>query len=233
MVTVLASYISDPDESCCFERLLESLPSILQHKVRSYRKREDQQTSLVAKCLLRIALRKFVAYDPSILGNLQYDSENRPYIREHSIDFNISHSHHSVGCCFSTTGRVGLDIEKITDINIDDFKHHINESEFAKITSSRDPAIAFFQYWTKLEAVIKADGRGLQIPMNKVMFDVNNACTIDGKVWYTYSLDLYPGYAANVAVDKPLSNQMTVHLYDLPRIINETFADSLSAKIIP
>ncbi len=80
------------------------------------------------------------------------------------LDFNISHSGNRVVCILSTQGRVGIDLEETGDIAIDDFQSQFTTAEWAAITGSSMPLQTFYHYWTAKESLIKADGKGLQIP---------------------------------------------------------------------
>jgi 4'-phosphopantetheinyl transferase len=218
LVTRIPKFIPKVD----FNRLLDTMPLIMQEEILKYKKEEDQLTRLFSKILLATAIQKHASNDFSIF-NLKYDSESRPFIAE-EIDFNISHSGNWVGCCFTVGHRVGLDIEKIQPINLGDFSELIHESEYLKISSSKDKAVAFFQYWTRLEAVLKADGRGLKIPLKHVVFNDDFSCFLSGKDWFTYPLNIDDGYVCHIAIDRILAKPVIVEMYDFKDLLE--FFDS-------
>jgi 4'-phosphopantetheinyl transferase len=60
---------------------------------------------------------------------------------------------------------VGIDLEEIRELAIDDFRDQFTEGEWKTIVSAREPLITFYHYWTAKECIIKADGRGLNLPL--------------------------------------------------------------------
>jgi len=55
----------------------------------------------------------------------------------------------------------------------------MTENEWSKITSSNNISIAFYDYWTQKEAVLKAHGSGITIPLNS--FENKNYATCINK----------------------------------------------------
>jgi 4'-phosphopantetheinyl transferase len=124
-----------------------------------------------------------------LLGNLQkidsrdvvittgiHGKPDTPSIGEHKIFFNVSHSKETILIALCRQGSVGIDVEHIDrDTNI----MEVAEANFTKRESNRLAAISdpetrrrtFFHYWTRKEAIGKADGRGLLLPLGS--FDVS------------------------------------------------------------
>lgn len=148
-----------PDD---FLSLVSLLPLELQNKVYGYRRWEDAYSSLLGKHLLRIGLKAMqLSCD---LSRLDYTINNKPLLKNGPY-FNISHSGNRVVCLVCRDTEVGVDVEKISDITIEDFQTQFSSYEWFAIQSSSSPLKTFYQYWTAKESIIKADGRGLQIPL--------------------------------------------------------------------
>lgn len=81
--------------------------------------------------------------------------------------------------------------------------------ELNKIQQTPAPYEQFFNYWTKKEAVIKADGRSLNIPLKKinVAFDV---VWIKNKKWHLlYNVLITNEYSCHLALD---TNMKTIFI---------------------
>jgi 4'-phosphopantetheinyl transferase len=191
-----------------FRRLLDQLPAALQPRILRYRRWEDAHANLLGKHLLRLALEK--AGTAAGLDELQYTPENKPYIPG-APHFNISHSGNRVVCLLSTNGRVGIDIEVIHPIGFHDFQTQFTTKEWTTIHTAPEPVTAFYRFWTAKESLIKADGRGLQIPL--LQLDVSDAGPIhlDGATWQLRPLAFFPGYAAHIAFEETPDPDTTFH----------------------
>jgi len=83
-----------------------------------------------------------------------------------SISFNVAHSEDTVLIALTRTGSVGVDVEyfdRRTDI-MEVAQHNFTRAEndcLAAITDPHSRIETFYRYWTRKEAVLKADGRGL------------------------------------------------------------------------
>ncbi|GGA82957.1 4'-phosphopantetheinyl transferase family protein [Puia dinghuensis] len=195
-----------PDEG--FHRLLGLLPAVLQPKILRYRRWEDAHANLLGKHLLRLALENAAA--AAGLDKLQYTPQDKPYIPG-SPHFNISHSGNRVVCLLSTKGRVGIDIESIHPISFGDFQTQFTPKEWAAIHNAPEPVTAFYRFWTAKESLIKADGRGLQIPLLKLDVSEAGPINLDGATWQLRPLAFFPGYAAHLAFEESAEPAINFH----------------------
>lgn len=109
-----------------------------------------RKQSIIGKLLLSILLKEEYNID---LNNIEIvkNKNGKPYIKDKSIYFNISHSYNYVICIVSLN-EVGIDIEKIRKINKNVLKYfNINN------VSHKD----FFIIYTKLESYIKMIGENI------------------------------------------------------------------------
>ena len=172
---------------------------------------------IVGRGLLRHILSRYLEKEPDQL-RFCYNSYGKPALIEEAgaegLCFNLSHSH-GVALYAVTRGReIGIDIEY--------FRPDVETKKLAeRFFSPREAAAlralpehlqkeAFFNCWTRKEAYIKADGKGLAIPLNA--FDVSltpgePAALLSSQRhpqetsrWVLQALDPEPGYAAALAV---------------------------------
>jgi 4'-phosphopantetheinyl transferase len=199
----------EPLSPTAFQGLLSRLPPELQQKVSAYRRWQDAYGSLFGKLLLKRALLQ--AGLSGDLAGLRITAYGRPYLEGYgrsypdgSADFNISHSGNRVVCILSTQGRVGIDLEETGDITISDFQSQFTPSEWAAITGAAIPLQTFYHYWTAKESLIKADGRGLQIPLDTLETSGQPGILVNGRQWYIRDLSIFPGYACHIACGHPI-----------------------------
>jgi 4'-phosphopantetheinyl transferase len=170
MTQILYSYICERNHNYLLTNYLDGFSDDFQKKILAYRRWQDSQLSLLGRLLLRHGLhqtsKNFVEED------LSYTLYSKPFLNNTTTKFNISHSGEIVVCVLSDRNDVGIDIEIIQDINIEGFESQMTNREWNNLFLNEDSRIAFFDYWTQKEAVIKANGKGLSIPLKS--FEVMN-----------------------------------------------------------
>jgi 4'-phosphopantetheinyl transferase len=76
-----------------------------------------------------------------------------------------------------------------------------------QILASKNPTHTFFEYWTIKEAVMKADGRGMRIPLHSIKLRRGIATIDDLNVeWNLYPLALHETVKSHVSSDFQLTN---------------------------
>lgn len=164
-----------------FFKYLDEFPIGLKKQLLKLKNRKTAHASLTGKLLLKAGLVDFgVALN---LFELKFSKYGKPYF-ECDVHFNIAHSYPHVICAFSTDGVIGIDIEEIRPVCIKDFKKIFLEDEWQRINHSKDIYREFFYHWTSKEAIIKADGRGLQIPLKKI--HINNGVGVINELIFNY-----------------------------------------------
>lgn len=195
MTTVYYTYFHDRISERSFENILSILPISIKEKVKKFRRWQDAHASLLGKLLLMEGFKRFGI--STSLEDLRFTAYGKPCLRNVSVGFNISHSGNYVVCVLSEeTDTIGIDIEEVKDIKIDDFQNIWTPSEWGEI--SQGEIKKFYQYWTKKEAVIKADGRGLSIPLKNI--DVSKKQVLFNEaIYYTEHLDINKRYMVHLA----------------------------------
>lgn len=168
-----------------------------QRKLFRYRRWQDAQLSLLGRLLVKEGM-AYLNKEVS-LKELEFTKYNKPYFKNNRIHFNISHSGEIVVVSITNKGKsIGVDIEKNHHIKIEYFKNQMTQNEQQTVFNSDDSLDAFFIYWTQKEAVIKAHGKGLSIPLKS--FEIkNNNTRIDNDVFYVSKIELEKGYTCHIA----------------------------------
>jgi 4'-phosphopantetheinyl transferase len=99
-----------------------------------------------------------------------------------------------------TDERVGIDIEKIRPIVLSDFKNYMTSREWEDIAASDRQYDRFYEHWTMKESVIKAEGRGLSIPLTDIRLHRGKAAVYD-TVWFLRELMLDVRYKCYLAAN--------------------------------
>ena len=148
-----------------FDRVFDKFPSDLQTQIVKLNRTEDRNRKLLGRMLLIEAF-KFLEIDCQ-LNEMLYSSRGRPYFNS-SFDFNISHSGSVVVCAISKVHKVGIDVEEIKSVPLNDFKNHFGKIDWESIINSPQPYKTFYDLWTKKEAFLKANGIGLAVELKTI-----------------------------------------------------------------
>jgi 4'-phosphopantetheinyl transferase len=148
------------------------------------KRKEDKDLLIISSILLSKLLDENVQNDLK-LSDLQYSNTGRPFFADSRFDFNISHTDNCAAVAYSQNCRIGIDIEKINDVNFSDFENIFSEKEWNLIYSSDNKNETFYNYWTLLESALKADGRGLSLISSNKIAICNDQVFIDGTVWFS------------------------------------------------
>lgn len=134
-------------------------------QIYEFRQGEDRCRSLIGKMLLLYLLKLNGILTIDFLPPLSYNEYLKPYLENYTGSFNISHSGDFVVCVLSNNTNIGVDIEKIQDIDLDDYKDVLTGPEYDILKQAN--RVDFFRLWSIKEAVMKADGRGFYLdPLN-------------------------------------------------------------------
>jgi 4'-phosphopantetheinyl transferase len=199
LINVFYTTLKFPLPESLYSQYLSLFPREMQKVNSRYLRWKDRHLHLFGKLLLIEGL-KIHDYHSGDLFNIQYNEYNRPYLND-DIDFNISHSGDYVVFAITKGSRLGVDIEEIKKINLNDFQRVMTPSQWDKIYSAKYPVKEFYRYWTIKESVIKAEGKGLSIPLDKLEVN-NNIVQYDGKSWLVHTLEVSNSYCAAIATNQ-------------------------------
>lgn len=143
----------------------------------------------------------------------------KPYLENHpNIGFNLSHSEEVAVIGLQKNARIGIDIEKIQlQFNLKLVHRFFSQeeiNEFNEIPTDQQLS-AFFRFWSRKEAIIKALGTGLSFPLNQFTTSLKNnyeMITIASETWHLLSLDYFTDYQFAIASDQTF--QLELHHFD-------------------
>jgi 4'-phosphopantetheinyl transferase len=177
----------------------------------------DRRRFVIAHGSLRLLLAAYRRVSPERLVLIP-DSRGKPRLADQtgdSIRFNLSRSDEMALYAFGHGREVGVDVEKIGR-NVDELaiaRRMFTPDEARRLEALQgdERTVAFFNSWTRLEALAKASGHGLgSISQGKISLppeeDGPNPVTTKGgaghePAWHTISLQPGVGYAGAVAAE--------------------------------
>ena len=196
--------VRDADQ---WQAFLQQMPMTIIERVDRYRQDINKYQLVYGRLLLQ-KLFWDLGYTAFNLKEVQYTSFNKPFWKA-GIDFSIAHSGNIVGCALSTTGTVGLDIEKIQSIDIGNFKHILNTEDQQFLLESKNTNRDFFKIWTIKEAVSKADGRGLSMDVKDIIIGLRRA-TCFNNAWATQEINIHPDYKCHFALSTSIQEKYII-----------------------
>lgn len=205
-----------PDED--INSVLSFLPAEIADKINRYKFVDDKKSRLIA----RLMLQKYVL---KTTGNWSWDLlktniNHKPFI-ENGPHFNITHSGKLVVVAFSYTSEIGIDIEKIQNIDVCGIANNFHEHEITHLKNNKYDLNLFYNIWTKKEALLKANGIGIVNGLNKVsVLEHKVFCT---KQWYVQNLSIHSDYKCAICTDYEASSITIKHIEygKLNKFINE------------
>jgi len=173
---------------------------------------KDQDHFVVARGLLRTILGRYVGRNPEDL-RFCYGLNGKPSLTgetEEKIRFNVSHSYGLSLFAVTLNRDTGVDLEYIrSDLSVGDLAAQFlspRELLAFKAVPERDRPRAFFAQWTRKEAYLKAQGRGLSGNLKQLEVPPGECPEINGSskaesLWLLMDLAVPPGYAAALVVE--------------------------------
>ena len=171
---------------------------------------------LAGRVLLRTAIAERMGARPEELV-FELGPHGKPHVVR-GPSFNLSHSERFLALAIRPSGRVGIDLEVIR--HSPDLaavaRRHFTDSEQRAIATSRDgPTQAFFRVWVRKEALLKAVGSGLALPLDSfsvsaeelhpaanALAQLGPASELSGE-WLVTSLAAPPTTMLAIAMDRP------------------------------
>ena len=156
--------------SQCLESCAGWLDEEERHRAARLVREENRRHYVLAHGGLRAVLRKYLGALPDkiVLGR---SATGKPFLTgdlrdRFAITFNLSHAHGRALIAVSKGQEIGVDLELVrSDVEVTKLsERYFTRSEHTTImqTAEKQRAARFFRYWVAKEALLKAQGIGLQ-----------------------------------------------------------------------
>lgn len=177
--------------------------------------RRDRDRFVASRGSLRHILARYLGERPERV-RLDYTPEGKPFLRDHpDLHFNLSHAADLTLVAVSHGWPLGVDIEVVPSNSVVDTTSSLvlSHPEYGELQRLSGPTRCerFARFWTRKEAYIKADGRGMQLELDRI-----DVATSQDRVllrdqcsdrwtscprWTLRSIPVEAGYAAAVAAE--------------------------------
>lgn len=184
-----------------WDRMISLFSPEIKEKTARFRNWSDRQAHIMGKLLLRYLLDKN-GFERNITEMTRFDEYKKPYIPGKGLHFNISHSGGYVICALSLIGTVGIDIEQIRPVNLDDFESFLSVADLYRINTAVSSLDEFYRVWVAKEAVMKADGRGLYVSPAEIVLHDDRA-ELENKRYAVHYFPVHADYIACIASPVP------------------------------
>jgi 4'-phosphopantetheinyl transferase len=187
----------------------------------------NREQYIVGRARLRQILASYLAVRPEAM-RFSYGKHGKPLLSRypHAPSFNLSHSGDLAALAVSGCGAVGIDVEQMRPVGTDIGRRFFTDNENAILArlSGRQRVESFLRCWTRKEAVVKANGKGLMGGLAR--FDValardatsshplhiGNGGSDRGPKWSLYDLALDAGFVGALAVRRTMHAPSLRHL---------------------
>ncbi|MBS0149652.1 MAG: 4'-phosphopantetheinyl transferase superfamily protein [Nitrospira sp.] len=156
--------------SGCAERCLEWLDEAERQRASRLVREQDRRHYVLAHGGLRAILSRYLGVSPCEVS-LGRTEAGKPFLtkdagKQAGITFNLSHAHTRALVAISNAQEVGVDLEwvrsKVDVVNLSERYFSPSEHTVIMRTAEDQRAMTFFRYWVAKEALLKAQGIGLQ-----------------------------------------------------------------------
>lgn len=135
----------------------------------------DRRRWVASRGRMRQILGRITGVAPTVIA-FGKEANGRPIFTHNANglpSFNLSHSEGMAALAASYEARIGVDIEFIRPLTLNEMAWPLSEAEQATLATIDEPerTRAFFRYWTLKEAFIKAVGTGVSLPLED--FDIS------------------------------------------------------------
>jgi 4'-phosphopantetheinyl transferase len=185
---------------------LALMPPGIRASILRYKRWQDRQATLFGKLLLLRALRiRFPDTGIQKFQSLEVTRQGKPFVPG-VPEFNISHSGEMVVLAVAESGAVGIDIEEIRTVDLEDFSRYVPEVANLPEGYDADHVNAlFFDCWTQKEAVLKGCGKGLLAPLEQVAVQDGMSLFCETS-WFIRKLPIDDRYCCHVATDEAIDH---------------------------
>ncbi|WP_160165675.1 4'-phosphopantetheinyl transferase family protein [Clostridium botulinum] len=168
--------VSEKIDKDVFQKYEKIISVERREKIKKYYFDKDKKHSLIAEILLRYSLKTRFNISKSEIQFIK-NSFGKPLLKNfEKIHFNLSHSGDWAVCGVNYGYPIGVDVEQIKEINLQIAESFFTTEECDYILNKpqKEAIETFYNIWTLKESYVKAEGKGLNIPLNSFSFHISS-----------------------------------------------------------
>lgn len=212
------------DIAACHAALLPMTSPAEHARAALFLQAADAARHLLGRALLRAILHRELA-GRTLPDIIPTNAWGKPELPGSGLEFSIAHAGQAVWLAVTRAAPIGVDIETGTACSapflLADALHPEERAEIHR-HGTAEAAQRFLRCWTRKEAVVKADGRGLSCPLDgfRVRTDDSPGDWLlipppdSTMAWTCHDLPAPPGYHASLAAT--CASLPVAHLLHLP-----------------
>jgi 4'-phosphopantetheinyl transferase len=159
-----------------FHRYISLLSSDEYFQMQRFRFEKDRIQYTVSHAILRVLLGRYLDTDPSSISFCRNEF-GKPHLSTilsaPKLAFNLSHTNRVGLLAIAADIEIGVDIEEIRPVECGTVERYFSPQEQSSLTAleGNDWLEGFYNCWTRKEAILKAEGLGLDAGLDA--FDVS------------------------------------------------------------
>ncbi len=192
------------------DAIFDSLAADERERALRFRLERDRQRFVVARAALRLILGRYLSRPPTEIA-LAFGPNGKPSLADAGPRFSVTHCEDLALVALADAAELGVDVERLgRELDVAPLiAHFASTQERADFDAlgPQEQRSAFFHWWTRKEALLKAVGGGLSLPLDG--FDVTiapgDARLVGTRIaefngaWSLQDLSPAPGYVGALA----------------------------------
>jgi 4'-phosphopantetheinyl transferase len=182
-----------------------------QQRANQFHFEADKHRFILARGALRTVLASYLKCDPKTLV-FEYGGYGKPALKDHALQFNISHTKVVFLIACHAHSAIGVDLELMTrEKNYAALGAHIfspAEQDYFLSHPIEKQGAAFFRAWARKEAFIKALGLGMSIDLKSISLtidgDLNLFFRYKNKTWQIDDLPIRDDHSIALAIESAI-----------------------------
>ncbi|HEV2558473.1 MAG TPA: 4'-phosphopantetheinyl transferase superfamily protein [Microvirga sp.] len=196
------------------QRLETALDQSELRRAERFRSAQGRNRFVAGRGYLRLILGRYTGIEPRSI-EFTYGKWGKPALRPASnpgnVTFNLSHSENVAAVAVAKDAPTGIDVERVVPADVDLATPCLSEAERRAWESltGREADVMFFERWTRKEAITKAIGVGLNLPLHQIEITGDlgrapnglrhGAASEQSSIWRLYPFEPTPGFVGAVA----------------------------------
>lgn len=179
MIEVYICQLPEEKNRVVLGKLLPHVSAERQDRIKRFIHINDAYRTLLGELLLRFIL---VRRYGSISKQLDFAKNlyGKPFLGQYPLfHYNIAHSGEWVVCAVHNQ-EIGVDVERILPFDLGIAKQFFTGEEYWTLLNAKEErAAVFYDLWTLKESYLKAQGRGLSIPLDSFSVKIHSSDSIE------------------------------------------------------